>query len=45
MWVAKRDSPEQIVNILRQIEASRENRKKRRIAWLEFGITVQTYYR
>jgi len=45
MGKAKRHSPEQIVNILRQIEVGIANGKTHPVACREAGITEQTYYR
>ena len=42
---AKKHSPEQIVNILRQIEVGIANGKTHPVACREAGITEQTYYR
>ena len=39
------DTPEQIVNLLRQIEVAVANSKTTPIACLEGGITEQTHYR
>ena len=41
----KRHTPEQIVNVLRQIEVAIANRKTTPAACKETGITEQTYYR
>src|ERR1017187_7587963 len=45
MGKAKKHSPEQIVNILRQIEVASANGKTHPLACREAGITEQTYYR
>jgi transposase-like protein len=45
MGRAKKHSPEQIVNILRQIEVGIANGKTHPVACREAGITEQTYYR
>ena len=45
MGKAKKHSPEQIVNILRQIEVGIANGKTHPVACREAGITEQTYYR
>ena len=45
MGKAKKYSPEQIVNLLRQIEVSVANGKTTPLACREAGITDQTYYR
>jgi len=45
MAKVKKYSPEQIVNILRQIEVALANGKSHPIASREAGITEQTYYR
>jgi transposase-like protein len=45
MGKAKKHSPEQIVNILRQIEVAGANGKTHPEACREAGITEQTYYR
>ena len=42
---AKKHTPEQIVNILRQIEAAVANGKTHPLASREVGITEQTCYR
>ena len=41
----KKHSPEQVVNLLRQIEVSVANGKTTLLACKEAGITDQTYYR
>jgi putative transposase len=41
----KKHSPEQIVNVLRQIEVAIANGKATPLACKEAGITEQTYYR
>ncbi len=41
----KKHNPEQIVNVLRQIEVAMANGKTTPIACKEAGITEQTYYR
>jgi putative transposase len=41
----KKHSPEQIVNVLRQIEVAMANGKTTPLACKEGGITEQTYYR
>jgi putative transposase len=41
----KRYKPEQIVNLLRQIEVAVANGKTTPLACKEAGITAQTYYR
>ena len=45
MGRAKKYSPEQIVNMLRQIEVGVANGKTHPVACREAGITEQTYYR
>lgn len=45
MGKARKHTPEQIVNILRQIEVAVANGKTHPIASREAGITEQTYYR
>jgi transposase-like protein len=45
MGKAKKYTPEQIVNMLRQIEVGIANGKTHSIACREVGITEQTYYR
>jgi transposase-like protein len=45
MGRAKKYSPEQIVNLLRQIEVGIANGKTHPVACREAGITEQTYYR
>jgi hypothetical protein len=45
MVKAKKYTPEQIVNILRQIEVGIANSKTHPIACCEVGITEQFYYR
>jgi transposase-like protein len=45
MGKAKKHTPEQIVNMLRQIEVGIANGKTHPIACREVGITEQTYYR
>ena len=45
MGRAKKYSPEQIVNLLRQIEVTIANGKTHPVACREAGITEQTYYR
>ncbi len=45
MGKARKHRPEQIVNILRQIEVAVANGKTHPIASREAGITEQTYYR
>jgi len=45
MRKAKKHSPEQTVNILRQIEVARANGKTPPLACREAGITEQTFYR
>ena len=45
MGKAKKHSPEQIVNLLRQIEVSVANGRTTPLACKEAGITDQTYYR
>jgi len=44
MGRAKKYSPEQIVNLLRQIEVGIANGKTHLVACREVGITEQTYY-
>ena len=44
MGKARKHTPEQIVNILRQIEVAVANGKTHPIASREAGITEQTYY-
>ena len=41
----KRHTPEQVVNLLRQIEVAVANGKTTSLACKEAGITDQTYYR
>jgi putative transposase len=41
----KKHSPEQVVNLLRQIEVSVANRKTLAVACKDAAITEQTYYR
>jgi transposase-like protein len=41
----KKQSPEQIVNVLRQIEVAIANGKATPLACKEAGVTEQTYYR
>ena len=41
----KKHSPEQVVNLLRQIEVAVANGKSTSLACKEAGITDQTYYR
>ena len=41
----KKHSPEQVVNLLRQIEVAVANGKTTSLACKEAGITDQTYYR
>ena len=41
----KKHTPEQVVNLLRQIEVSVANGKTTALACKEAGITEQTYYR
>jgi putative transposase len=41
----KKHNPEQIVNVLRQIEVAIANGKTTPIACKEAGVTEQTYYR
>jgi hypothetical protein len=41
----KKHSPEQVVNLLRQIEVSIANEKTTGLACKEASITEQTYYR
>jgi transposase-like protein len=41
----KKHSPEQVVNLLRQIELAIANGKSTSLACKEAGITDQTYYR
>jgi len=41
----KKHTPEQIVNVLRQIEVAMANGKTAPVACKEAGITEQTYYR
>jgi putative transposase len=41
----KKHNPEQIVNVLRQIEVAMANGKTTPIACKEAGVTEQTYYR
>jgi putative transposase len=41
----KKHSPEQVVNLLRQIEVAIANGKSTSLACKEAGITDQTYYR
>ena len=41
----KKHSPEQVVNLLRQIEVAVANGKTTSLACKEAGITNQTYYR
>jgi putative transposase len=45
MGKAKKHTPEQIVNILRQIEVANANGKTQPVACREAGITEQTFYR
>ena len=45
MGKARKHTPEQIVNILRQVEVAVANGKTHPIASREAGITEQTYYR
>ena len=45
MGKAKKHTPEQIVNVLRQIEVAVANGKTMPAACREAGITDQTYYR
>ncbi len=45
MGKARKHTPGQIVNILRQIEVALANGKSHPIASREAGITEQTYYR
>jgi hypothetical protein len=45
MGKAKKHSPEQIVNILRQNEVASANGKTHPLACREAGITEQTFYR
>ena len=45
MGKVKKYSPEQIVNLLRQIEVAIANGKTTSLACREAGITDQTYYR
>ncbi len=45
MGKAKKHSPDQIVNILRQIEVASANGKTHPVACREVGITEQTFYR
>src|SRR6185503_18438728 len=45
MGKARKHTPEQIVNILRQIEVATSNGKTTPAASREAGITEQTYYR
>lgn len=45
MGKAKKYRPEQVVNLLRQIEVSVANGKTTPLACREAGITDQTYYR
>lgn len=45
MGKGKKHTPEQIVNMLRQIEVGIANGKTHLIACREVGITEQTYYR
>ena len=45
MGKARKHTPEQIVNILRQIEVGIANGKTHPIASREAGISEQTYYR
>ena len=45
MGKAKKHTPEQIVNMLRQIEVGIANGMTHPIACREVGITEQTYYR
>jgi len=45
MGRAKKYSPEQIVNLLRQIEVGIANGKTHPVSCREVGITEQTYYR
>jgi transposase-like protein len=45
MAKVKKYSPEQIVNILRQIEVGVANGKTHPVASREAGVTEQTYYR
>lgn len=45
MGKAKKCTPEQIVNMLRQIEVGIANGKTHPIACREVGITEKTYYR
>jgi len=45
MGKASKHTPEQIVNILRQIEVAVANGKTHPVASREAGITEQTYYR
>lgn len=41
----KKQSPEQIVNVLRQIEVAMANGKATPLACKEAGVTEQSYYR
>jgi putative transposase len=45
MGKAKKHTPEQIVNILRQIEVANANGKTQPVACRKAGITEQTFYR
>ena len=45
MAKARKHTPEQIVNILRQIEVAVANGKRHPVASREAGITEQSYYR
>ena len=45
MGKARKHTPEQIANILRQIEVAVANGKTHLVASREAGITEQTYYR
>jgi len=45
MAKARKHTPEQIVNILRQIEVAVANGKTHSVASREAGITEQSYYR
>ena len=41
----KKHTPEQIVNVLRQVEVAMANGKTTPLAYKEAGITEQTFYR
>jgi hypothetical protein len=45
MGRGKKDQPEQVVNLLRQIEVAIANVKTTALAYKEAGIVEQTYFR